>query len=57
MRFQETIIERLGKSLHGQLDDITHEPLPDRWVELILHLEEQERKRSASEPEAEPQRP
>ena len=26
--FQEAIIERLGKTLHGRLDDITHEPLP-----------------------------
>ena len=46
MRFQETILGRLGKALHDQMGDITHEPLPRRWVELILHLEEQERKRS-----------
>jgi len=43
MRFQETILERLGKALHVCMDDVTHEPLPRRWVELILFLEEKER--------------
>ena len=43
MRFQETIIERLGKALHRRLDDITQEPLPRRWVELIKQLNEHER--------------
>ena len=43
MRFQETILERLGKALHVRMDDVTHEPLPRRWVELILFLEEKER--------------
>ena len=52
MRLQETIIGRLAKRLHVRIDDITHEPLPRRWVELILYLEEQERERSARrEPE------
>ena len=47
-----TILQRLGKTLHVQTDDITREPLPRRWVELIQHLNEQERKRSErSEPE------
>ena len=27
------------------MDDITHEPLPRRWVELIHYLDEQELKR------------
>jgi hypothetical protein len=43
MRFQETVLERLGKALHARMDDITHEPVPRRWVELILFLEEKER--------------
>lgn len=43
MRFQETILRRLGKALHVRMDDITHEPLPARWVDLIHHLNEQER--------------
>ena len=57
MRFQETILQRLGKALHVQMDDITHEPLPRRWVDLILYLEEQERERAErAQPETEPQR-
>jgi hypothetical protein len=46
MDAQETILQRLGKALNVRLDDITHEPLPERWVELIHHLNEQERKNS-----------
>ena len=45
MRIQETILQRLGKALHVQMDDITHEPLPHRWVELIHYLNEQEKMR------------
>jgi hypothetical protein len=56
MRFQETILGRLGKTMHVQMDDITHEPLPRRWVELILYLEEEERMRAEREPKPEPQR-
>ncbi len=47
---QETILQRLGKTLHVRMDDITHEPLPRRWVELILYLEEQERERTGRKP-------
>jgi hypothetical protein len=39
----ETILRRLGGALHGRLDNITHEPLPRRWIDLIHHLDEQER--------------
>ena len=56
MRFQETILGRLGKALHAHWDDIAHEPLPRRWVDLILFLDEQERKRSDRHPEAEQRR-
>ena len=35
MHVQETILQRLGKALNVRLDDVTHEPLPQRWVELI----------------------
>jgi hypothetical protein len=40
----ETILRRIGKVLHGQLSDITHEPLPHRWIDLIHYLDEQERR-------------
>jgi hypothetical protein len=54
MRFQETILERLGKTLRGHNEDVTHAPLPRRWVDLIHFLDEQERKRSEPQPEPEP---
>ena len=43
---QDTILRRLGKALHIRGDDITHEPLPRRWVDLIHHLDEKERRHS-----------
>jgi hypothetical protein len=41
--------------LHVQMDHITREPVPRRWIELIQHLNEQERK-SSERSEPEPQR-
>jgi len=38
-----SILRLLGRVLHDQ-DEITHEPLPKRWVDLIHFLDEQERK-------------
>lgn len=46
MRQEQSIWARLGKALRSQTDDITHEPLPRRWVDLIHSLDEQERKQS-----------
>jgi hypothetical protein len=43
---QDTILRRLGKAFHLYADDIAHEPLPRRWVDLIRYLDEQERKSS-----------
>jgi hypothetical protein len=55
-RKDETIIE-IGKRLRHQSNDITHEPLPRRWVDLIHYLNEEERKQSeARQPETEPRR-
>ena len=42
---QEPILRRLAKVLRPHVDDIAKEPLPTRWVELIRHLDNQERKR------------
>jgi Anti-sigma factor NepR len=36
------IVERLKSALHAQYDAILNEPLPERWVELIRRLNEQE---------------
>ena len=41
-RKDETIIE-IGKRLRRQSDDITEEPLPRRWVDLIHYLNAKER--------------
>jgi hypothetical protein len=33
----------IGKNLRSSLDAVAKEPLPERWVDLIHHLNEQER--------------
>ena len=40
---QFPIIERIGKVLHDQLDDVVREPLPHRWVDMIHFLNAKER--------------
>ena len=42
-RGQDSIFQRIGKALRGQGIEITQEPLPRRWVDLIHHLDERER--------------
>jgi hypothetical protein len=37
------IITGVGKALHQQLELDAQEPLPERWVDLIHHLNEKER--------------
>ena len=39
------MLERIGRGLHVQYDDIAKEPLPARWVDLIKHLNEKEDER------------
>jgi hypothetical protein len=53
----ETIVE-IGKGLRREANDVTREPLPQRWVDLIHHLNEKERKQSEArgQPEAEPEK-
>ena len=38
---QYMVSRRPANALHGQVDDITYEPLPRRWLELIHFLDEQ----------------
>jgi hypothetical protein len=48
----EKSVGMIGKRLRTQSEDITHAPLPRRWLDLILCLDEQERKRlERSQPE------
>ena len=35
----------IAKRLRTENEDVAHEPLPERWVELIQHLNELERAR------------
>ena len=42
---------RLGKVLKQQGEDITREPLPERWDEIVRALAERERKKRADESE------
>ena len=42
------IIDRIKSALHAQYDAILNEPLPERWVDLIHRLNEQERRQRES---------
>ena len=46
MTAQNELLKAIGKSLRGRDEDIAREELPQRWVDLILYLDEQERKRA-----------
>ena len=35
----------IAKRLRSESEDAAHEPLPERWVELIQHLNEHEKAR------------
>jgi hypothetical protein len=48
------IVERIKSALHAQYDAILNEPLPERWVDLIHRLNEQERLQRESQ---QPKRP
>jgi hypothetical protein len=43
---------QIGKVLRNQSEHLTREPLPERWVELILHLDEKERQAKPPPPKA-----
>ena len=36
----------VGKALRADYEDTTHQPLPKRWIDLLLYLDEQERQRA-----------
>jgi hypothetical protein len=48
------IVERIKSALHAQYDAILNEPLPERWVDLIHRLNEQERRQRESEKRKQP---
>jgi len=38
-----SIVQFLRAALHARYDAILNEPLPERWVDLVHHLNDQER--------------
>ena len=57
MRHSEVACEKtlglIAKRLREDSEQLTQDPLPTRWVDLILHLDEQERRTCAgSQPAA-----
>ena len=51
------IVERLRSALQAQYDAILNEPLPERWVDLIHRLNEQERQRGEGDTKRKPVEP
>jgi hypothetical protein len=42
---RSSFLYRIGQTLRAREEDLPFEPLPDRWVDLIQHLDEGERAR------------
>jgi hypothetical protein len=42
-------MRRIGTVLRIRDEDFAHEPLPERWVDLIHYLDEKERREKAGE--------
>ena len=53
MLLREKWYSLIGKKLREETGSA--EPIPRRWVDLIHHLDEEERKQDADEAEARPQ--
>ena len=41
---QPRLPDRIGRALRAQFDEILHEPLPNRWVDLINYLNDKEKR-------------
>ena len=44
------VVNGVGKALHERLEYDVHEPLPERWVDLIHYLNEKERSALTTKP-------
>jgi len=42
---QRSVTRRIGELFRARSENATHEHLPERWVDLIQYLNEQERER------------
>lgn len=56
-----SILERINATLREQYAEVASEPLPKRWIDLIIHLNERERANRPAEtkpkPKPKPQHP
>jgi hypothetical protein len=43
MQHASTLLGLISKALRANYDKVGDEPLPERWVELIHHLNQRER--------------
>jgi hypothetical protein len=46
---RDSIQYRIGKAFQVRTENITDERLPERWVDLIQYLDEQEREREEAQ--------
>jgi hypothetical protein len=46
---RDSILYRIGKAFQVRTENITDERLPERWVDLIQYLDEQEREREEAQ--------
>jgi hypothetical protein len=51
LRSEASLLDLIGKALRADFEDTKRQPLPKRWVDLIRHLDEQERRQSHSSAE------
>jgi hypothetical protein len=54
-RSAASVFNLIGKKLRAELEDAKAQPLPERWIDLIRRLAEQERQKS-NDSSAEPSR-
>jgi hypothetical protein len=45
-RSKASVFGLIGKKLRAELEDAKGQPLPERWIDLIRQLDEQERQKS-----------
>jgi hypothetical protein len=50
LKGMEPILRGIGKVLRTENDAVTREPLPQRWVDLIRHLNEREQQEAENPP-------
>jgi anti-sigma factor NepR-like protein len=49
-----SFLQKIGQALRANFDAVALEPLPERWVDLIHHLNERERAGGEQRPHDKP---